>query len=200
MDGARNSLKASCPALWYWGDHFRTEPLHQLVPTPPLSAAKRRSAGSITRSARAFASSISLRSTSRTSGKSASETITSASSIEVQRLVEQFNSMSRQLSETYEDLRGKNEQLELVMAGANDGIWDWDIEHGTAFVSPRWKSMLGYGDDEITNIVREWKDLIHPDDYQRSIDTINDYLAGNTTEYRSDSSRPRPACHGEKFP
>ncbi|GFE58796.1 PAS domain-containing protein [Geobacter sp. AOG1] len=100
--------------------------------------------------------------------------------ITIERIQEEV--AERQRVETA--LRKSKERYILAVEGANDGIWDWDIEHGTAFVSPRWKSMLGYGDDEITDIVREWKDLIHPDDYQRSIDTINDYLAGNTTEYQ----------------
>ncbi|RII27763.1 MAG: hypothetical protein CXR31_05925 [Geobacter sp.] len=81
-------------------------------------------------------------------------------------------------------LRKSKERYILAVEGANDGIWDWDIENGTAFVSPRWKSMLGYGDDEISDIVREWQELIHPDDYQRSIDTINAYLAGLTKDYQ----------------
>ena len=114
------------------------------------------------------------------------QTITSASSIEVQRLVEQFNSMSRQLSDTYEDLRGKNEQLELVMAGANDGIWDWDLRANDLYLSPRWKSMLGYGDDELPNNADTWPLLVHPDDRERVQGVFNAYKAGETSALQAE--------------
>ena len=106
------------------------------------------------------------------------QTITSATSIEVQQLVEQFNSMSRQLSQTYEDLRGKNEQLELVMAGTNDGIWDWDLRANSLYLSPRWKSMLGYADNELPNSSEAWQSLVHPDDRDRVGVLFDAYMAG----------------------
>ncbi len=114
------------------------------------------------------------------------QTITSANSVEVQRLVEQFNSMSRQLSQTYDDLHSKNEQLELVMAGSNDGIWDWDLRANTLYLSPRWKAMLGYSDDELANSIDTWPALAHPDDRERMDATFNAYLAGESTALQAD--------------
>ena len=116
------------------------------------------------------------------------QTITTTSSVEVQRLVEQFNAMSRRLSDTYEALRGKNEQLELVMAGANDGIWDWDLRANDLYLSPRWKSMLGYGDEELPNNSDTWTSLVHTDDRERVQAIFNAYIAGEAatlqTEHR----------------
>lgn len=114
------------------------------------------------------------------------QTITSASSVEVQRLVEQFNSMSRQLSQTYADLHSKNEQLELVMAGSNDGIWDWDLRADSLYLSPRWKAMLGYNDDELPNSPETWTVLAHPDDRDRMAATFNAYMAGDTPALQAD--------------
>jgi PAS domain-containing protein len=39
--------------------------------------------------------------------------------------------------------------LLFAMQGANDGIWDWQIATNQLYLSPRWKEMLGYADDEI---------------------------------------------------
>lgn len=105
--------------------------------------------------------------------------LTAASSVEVQNLIEQFNSMSRQLSQTYDDLHAKNEQLELVMAGANDGIWDWNLRTDALYLSPRWKSMLGYDDYELQSIQDTWTSLVHPDDRERVAVVFNAYMAGD---------------------
>jgi len=81
-------------------------------------------------------------------------------------------------------LRKSEERYTLAVLGANDGIWDWDLETGSAYASPRWKSMLGYSEDEILNVVDEWKTIIHPDDYERAVSCLDRYLAGELPEYR----------------
>lgn len=61
-------------------------------------------------------------------------------------------------------LRESEERYALAVRGANDGIWDWDNEAGTIYVSPRWRAMLGLS-EEINHIQpEEWLERIHPDD------------------------------------
>lgn len=48
-----------------------------------------------------------------------------------------------------------------------DGTWDWNMLTGD-YQSPRWKSMLGYEDQEIDDRVDEWKRLLVPDDVARA--------------------------------
>jgi len=61
-------------------------------------------------------------------------------------------------------LHKREERLALVMEGINDGVWDWDVETGEVYFSPRWKSMLGYTEDEIAklwggNLLRVWREV-----------------------------------------
>ena len=46
-------------------------------------------------------------------------------------------------------LRESEERLRLAFAGAQEGVWDWNLETGAVVYSERWKRMLGYADDEI---------------------------------------------------
>jgi PAS domain S-box-containing protein len=83
---------------------------------------------------------------------------------ELEELVNQFNHMSLQLAQSYAAIQEREERLALVMQGANDGVWDWDIPTGHFYYAPRWKSMLGYADDEISARSEEWQRLVHPED------------------------------------
>lgn len=61
-------------------------------------------------------------------------------------------------------LRENEERLKLAFAGAQEGVWDWNLETGGVVYSSRWKEMLGYADDEIEPHIRAWEQLLHPDD------------------------------------
>ena len=65
-------------------------------------------------------------------------------------------------------LRESEERLSLAFAGAQEGVWDWNLETNAVVYSPRWKEMLGYADDEIVADVRAWEELLHPDDRARA--------------------------------
>jgi PAS domain S-box-containing protein len=76
----------------------------------------------------------------------------------------------------------------MAMRGANDGIWDWNVKTDKVFYSERWKTMLGYAPEEISDSPDEWKLRIHPDDYERILKLTHEHLEGisefYTGEYR----------------
>ena len=61
-------------------------------------------------------------------------------------------------------LRESEERLALAFAGAQEGIWDWNLETNNVVYSSRWKQMLGYSDEEIEPHISAWERLVHPDD------------------------------------
>ena len=63
-----------------------------------------------------------------------------------------------------EALRASEERYELAVRGAGVGIWDWDIRTGKLYLSPRWKTLFGYGENDIGGRIEDWARLIHPDE------------------------------------
>ncbi|HEV8632433.1 MAG TPA: EAL domain-containing protein [Thermoanaerobaculia bacterium] len=70
-------------------------------------------------------------------------------------------------------LRKSEERYALAVRGANDGLWDWDLERDNLFLSPRWKAMLGYEDGEVSDGLESWLGLVEDGDR----DTLRSALA-----------------------
>jgi diguanylate cyclase (GGDEF)-like protein/PAS domain S-box-containing protein len=75
-------------------------------------------------------------------------------------------------------LRESEERYALAARGANEGLWDWNLETDEIYFSPRWKAMLGYEDGEIGNRPSAWFDLVHPDDLDRLTAALAEHRDG----------------------
>lgn len=64
-------------------------------------------------------------------------------------------------------LKESEQRYALAIRGANDGLWDWNLETNEVYYSARWKSMSGYADAEIANTPEAWLGLVHEDDIGR---------------------------------
>jgi PAS domain S-box-containing protein len=82
---------------------------------------------------------------------------------------------------TEQALRESEERLQLAFAGAQEGIWDWDLESNAVVYSSRWKQMLGYGDDEIEPHISAWERLVHPDDRRTADEAHAGVTRGQST-------------------
>jgi diguanylate cyclase (GGDEF)-like protein/PAS domain S-box-containing protein len=61
-------------------------------------------------------------------------------------------------------LKQSEERLQLVLRGSRDAPWDWNLERGDLYYSPRWWAMLGYEDNELPTGASLWEHIVHPDD------------------------------------
>ncbi len=77
-----------------------------------------------------------------------------------------------------EALRKSEERFRLAVIGATDGLWDWDMKTKEIYYSPRWKSMLGYADQELENERSTFERLLHPDDRASYNAFLQDFLEG----------------------
>lgn len=68
---------------------------------------------------------------------------------------------------------------------ASDGIWEWNIEHSSLYVSPKLKEMRGYGPEEDASTVDFWVDGIHPEDKKRVLAVMDEHLQGRTDKFEA---------------
>ncbi|HEY4491262.1 MAG TPA: PAS domain S-box protein, partial [Acidobacteriota bacterium] len=83
-------------------------------------------------------------------------------------------------------LRESEERYALAVTGANDGLWDWDLKTNKIYFSERWKSMLGYSPELISNSPDEWFKRVHPDDFERLKAEITSHLKGNIAQLQNE--------------
>lgn len=83
-----------------------------------------------------------------------------------------------------------NQRYDLISRATNDIIWEWDVEKGLLV-----KANTGLSDFFGVEIGKEqilfnaWKQLLHPDDYNRVIKKRNDSLRNKSNQYWEDEFR-----------
>lgn len=80
--------------------------------------------------------------------------------------------------ELYELMRSDPHVFDFLQAGSLDGIWYWDVERREEeWMSPRFKELFGYEDDEIPNTAAWWQENIHVDDLPVALENFERHLA-----------------------
>lgn len=80
-------------------------------------------------------------------------------------------------------IRQNEQRLQYALNGANDGLWDWNIESNEVYYSPRWFEMLGYHANELTSSFETWEKLVHPDDIVKAKEKIQEYIEGKSETF-----------------
>ncbi len=79
-------------------------------------------------------------------------------------------------------------RMELVLRGAELGLWDANLLTGETYVSPYYLEMLGYHPQEVTDSNRLWLQSIHPEDRPRVVSLTDHAVADESMvfdeEYR----------------
>ncbi len=88
------------------------------------------------------------------------------------------------LADALTNLRKKEEYLDLAVACAQVGIWDWNISTGKISLNDSWVEMLGYSLSEFTPLtIKVWESLCHPDDLIRSNELLKKHFARESDIY-----------------
>lgn len=87
----------------------------------------------------------------------------------------------RQLEVVKTELQAREKQLNLVLEGSNEGVWNWDLVTGAVQVSARWAELLEYRLEELELDRQTCEKLIPREDRALILKALNQcLLTGNS--------------------
>ena len=75
-----------------------------------------------------------------------------------------------------EEVRNQRDRLEGLLESEAAGYWDWNIPEHTEYMSPRFKEMFGYREDEIEDTPDAWQEMIHSDDLPEVLRNFEEHV------------------------
>ena len=82
------------------------------------------------------------------------------------------------------ELRSSGERLALAAEGANDGLWQWNLQTQEFYVSGRWRAMLGLPAQAAIAAPDEWLQRVHTDDSAQLQAALQAHLTGATPVFQ----------------
>jgi diguanylate cyclase (GGDEF)-like protein/PAS domain S-box-containing protein len=82
------------------------------------------------------------------------------------------------------ELRRSGERLALAAEGANDGLWQWNLQTKEFYVSGRWRAMIGLPAHAAIGGPGEWLGRVHADDIANLNAALDAHLAGSTQVFQ----------------
>ncbi len=76
-------------------------------------------------------------------------------------------------------------RLRLALSGAKEGIWEWNLQSGEIYFTDTCYTMLGYEPDNPIAQGYNWKELIHPDDFENVLKIFEKHSKGAIDYYES---------------
>ena len=81
-------------------------------------------------------------------------------------------------------LEKERKRLENIIDSNNIGTWEWNVQTGESIFNERWAEIVGYTLDELKPInIDTWLKLIHPEDVEKSTNTLNAHFRGESNQY-----------------
>ncbi len=109
------------------------------------------------------------------------EVITHVTEIDGQEV---FVSVARDISRR-RALVASGEDRWDILHDLADGVWDWYPQEQRLVFSPRLHSLLGYGPDEMPEVIETWKDNVHPEDLPMVLTALRDHLEGTRDRFEA---------------
>ncbi len=83
-----------------------------------------------------------------------------------------------------------------IMQASEDGVFDFNLSDNSLYLSPNWKEMLGYKDDELKNSKETWISLVNPEDKAKIIRILENLESGSFPSFQTEY---RMRCKGDSY-
>jgi diguanylate cyclase (GGDEF)-like protein/PAS domain S-box-containing protein len=81
-------------------------------------------------------------------------------------------------------LERSEERYALAAAGANDGLWDWDLVRDEIYFSERWRTIVGPSIGAIASRPEDWFSHVHPEDLASLDMALKAHIRGDTDQFQ----------------
>lgn len=92
------------------------------------------------------------------------------------------------LKQREEALLESRERFELLSRATNEVIWDWNLDTDRVWWNDNLETLFGYSPESRDDSPDWWKEHVHPEDYDRVVETIHHVIDGKqqvwSSEYR----------------
>jgi PAS domain S-box-containing protein len=102
---------------------------------------------------------------------------------ELKYTVELLQNEINERKKAEDELGHSKVRLQLSLHASNVGLWDWNLNTNDVYFSPEWKKQIGFEEDEINNRYNEWENRLHPEDLNRTLSKLKEYMEGKRPEY-----------------
>lgn len=92
-----------------------------------------------------------------------------------------------------EQLKISEERFQQALAATSDGLWDWDLRSGLAYLSPQYYRIVDYKPEEVRPDLEFFKSIVHPDDWAMVMTSMEANLHGETPDSEIDYRLITPA-------
>jgi len=103
-------------------------------------------------------------------------------SASIEALIHLINISSKEVKERTVTLKASNtlnqqlkDRMEMALEGSKTSVLDWDFVDNSMYISPGWKKMLGFSDEELPNSTSTWFQSAHPDDKKKVLKIIREH-------------------------
>ena len=104
--------------------------------------------------------------------------------LEVRRTTVELEQAIADREKAFASLTASEERCAMLLRGASDGMWDWNLETNEMEFCSRWKAMLGYEEAELKSRPDEWFNRVHIEDIERVQSEMMSHLLGLTTQFQ----------------
>lgn len=103
-----------------------------------------------------------------------------------ENLERRYRKSNEELQQSLVQLKSRQEKTDLALLGGDLAWWEWDYKSGRVIFNENRYRLLGYQPGELPENYSGITALIHPDDYQSTMDKLQEHLRGEHANYEAE--------------